>query len=162
MLLLCGGPSTILLTVRSVVVDAIKRMSWWARSHVFQERSEIVAPPVVHYDPSCAVPLILRDVGIKAASLRALPTFVLASAVMSVALIEPDRAMLGLQTTATLSPSAPQFLTFLLRHAPAVALAERKRVRQFLKNHESSESLSDVHSKRRQCHPVIIRLIDGP
>lgn len=51
-----GCPSAILRRIRAIVIDAINRVPHgWARSHVFAERGEAVAPTVAHHNAATTV-----------------------------------------------------------------------------------------------------------
>src|SRR3990167_6979020 len=101
-LCLRGCPSTVLWRVRAVVVDAVKGVTYWTRTHVTGKRGEVFSPIGAHCDTASAVARIFWAVCVVTASLGATPTAVLARAEPAVALIEAVGSMFRGETSAAL------------------------------------------------------------
>ena len=78
LLLLTRGPATVRWFVVAVRIHAVKRIAGWTRTHIGQECTEVVAPPVTHHDAATPVSREGMVVRVVAASFRRLPGQVLA------------------------------------------------------------------------------------
>lgn len=111
-LLNSGCPSAIIKRVRSVIVrEAINGMFWRARSHVGQERREIVVPSLAYCDSSASVVVVLRMASAKAAGAHVLPRGIFTCPASSAASAMLERQLgdtLFAQATATLLLTRPQ------------------------------------------------------
>lgn len=72
-LLMRGGPSAIVRRVRTVVVDAINRVTMWTWSHVAEESREVVTPLIANGDAPSTIPRIRSTAGPVAARLHRPP-----------------------------------------------------------------------------------------
>lgn len=76
-LFMVSRPAAILGRVRTVIVDAIKRMGCgWARTHIGEEIWERIAPAFANRDSSPPIPLVAGGAWIQAALLHRKPRMV--------------------------------------------------------------------------------------
>lgn len=76
-----SSPSAIARFVVSVWVDAIERESFWARTHVSEERGEAVAPPKAHGDSARPIDPVLSVGDTEASGLGMVPRAIFARGV---------------------------------------------------------------------------------
>lgn len=77
-LLFCCRPTTVARLIVAIVVLTVQRRTWWAGSHVGEERREVVPPAVTHRDAAPAPVRVARERRDEATGLRHHPRAILA------------------------------------------------------------------------------------
>lgn len=118
-------PSAVAGLVVAIVVDAIKRVAFWARPHIRKERAEVALPPRAHCDAASAVVWECDVSGREAARLSRFPRpelsgFGAAEAVFS----EGLRHSLSVIARATDSPAANKRVRLNAGGVPAFTSAQ--------------------------------------
>jgi hypothetical protein len=155
-LLSACGPAAIRWRVRSVVVDPIYRVPWWAWPHVAQERLKAVTPRIAHEHTPCPIAWIANIVRIGATLFGCRPRRKFMTCVTT-SRVPVDQMTSLTAAPATLRVPAPERICNDFCDGPTIASASPRGmaplVRRSFGDDQATEAHASAINQRREHGP---------